>query len=135
MLPGMFFIKAMSNLKLKNLKNAIKKCNGFYLGVAKCLGCSSPTAIKYVNKWEDTKELFLISQIVINEMAIERYIEALDNGEQWAIDRILKRMPEEGLSPEETKKETKIEINIQDEFKKLADSLEATEIKKPDNES
>lgn len=95
------------------VKNAIKKSGGFYNGVAQYLGCSSPTAKKYVDKWEETRELFLMSQIPINQLALERYIEALQDGEQWAIDRILRRMPEEGLSPDKPeKKEEKDDQNI-----------------------
>jgi len=105
--------------------NAIKECGGFYTYVAKYLGCSSPTAKIYVNKWPETKELFLMSQFTINDKAIKKFESAIDNGEQWAIDRILKRMPEEGLSPdqkEEIHDNSSQAIDMMKEFAKMLES-------------
>lgn len=119
------------NYTKKEVLKAIKAGKGFYNYTGKALGCSNHTAKTYVEKWPETLEAFKQQQQEINCLGIEAFIRALKEDKEWAIERILRRMPEEGLQKDAV---IESEINIQDEFKKLADALEATEVKKPDHE-
>jgi hypothetical protein len=79
---------------------AISRSEGFVLGVQLLLRCCTKTATAYIKKWPETELAFELARIPAGKKAIEKFLEAVDRGEQWAIDRMLRRMPEEGLSPD-----------------------------------
>jgi hypothetical protein len=90
---------------------AISLSDGFLLGVQEVLKCSAPTASEYIKKWPETQLAFEIAKIPPKKLCLQRYMQALDDGERWAIDRMLRQMPEEGLSPDKPDKKESQEQN------------------------
>lgn len=69
---------------------AIKGSGGIVSAVGSKLGCAWHTADKYINKWETTRRAMADEGEKVLDLAENKLIEAIQNGEQWAIQTLLK---------------------------------------------
>ena len=75
--------------KKQTVLEAVTNSAGVMEYVAQKLSCSWETAKKYVDKWEETKEAFAISECKLHTLAYKSFHKAIGNGERWAVERIL----------------------------------------------
>jgi hypothetical protein len=77
------------NYKKEQVLEAVNNSAGVMEYVAQKLNCTWETARKYVNKWEETKEAFAVSECKLHTLAYKSFHKAVANGERWAVERML----------------------------------------------
>ena len=75
--------------KKETVLEAVNNSAGVMEYVAQKLGCTWRTARTYVDKWEETKEAFSVSECKLHTLAYKSFHKAIGNGERWAVERIL----------------------------------------------
>lgn len=74
-----------ANIKKIEVINAIKDSAGIMSHVARKLNCDWHTAKKYVEKWEETKQALVDECEAILDLAENKTIEAINNGDMQTI--------------------------------------------------
>lgn len=74
----------------RDIKNAIKGSGGILSVVAEAIGVDWNTIDKYVNTFDDLRELVDVESEVILDLAENKLIKALHSGERWALEFILR---------------------------------------------
>jgi len=77
------------NYTIDQVLDAVNNSAGVMEYVAQKLNCTWDTARKYVNKWEETKEAFEVSECKLHTLAYKSFHKAISDGERWAVERIL----------------------------------------------
>ncbi len=77
------------NYSKNQVLNAVAKSAGIMSVVADKLDCDWVTAAKYVAKWTETQKAHDAQKAKLARKAFSRYIEAIDAGERWALERVL----------------------------------------------
>ncbi len=77
------------NYSMEKVLDAVEISHGVTANVAAELGCTWETAVKYIGKWKATRELHEVQKCKLAEICISKYIEAIERGERWAIERAL----------------------------------------------
>lgn len=77
------------NYKKQQVLDAVNNSAGVMEYVAQKLGCTWATARRYVDKWDETREAFDISECKLHTLAYKSFHKAIGSGERWAVERIL----------------------------------------------
>jgi len=77
------------NYTKETVLEAVNNSAGVMEYVAQRLGCTWRIARKYVDKWDETKEAFEVSECKLHTLAYRSFHKAIKNGERWAVERML----------------------------------------------
>lgn len=75
----------MANTTKRAVLKAIDDSGGIISTVAKRLGKDWSTARRYINMWDETKALFNAEVERVTDLAENRLIQQISEGERWAI--------------------------------------------------
>lgn len=78
------------NYDIPTIKKAIQNSGGLYSNIARALGCEWHTARKYVEQYEETKELYDNENESILDLAESKLIENINKNDDTAIIFYLK---------------------------------------------
>lgn len=79
----------MATLSKKKFKEALPGSHGVQAVIARKLNLDRSTITKFLNKHPDMRNLCVQEREKIIDVAENRLFKAADNGEKWAVDKIL----------------------------------------------
>lgn len=76
--------------KAETVIEAIQGSNGIITNIAHRLGCSRATALRFVNKWECTRQALDDETQSVLDAAESKLFQQMNNSEPWAVQFLLK---------------------------------------------
>ena len=82
----------LNQIKLEDVKQTLIETRGLITMAAKRLGCSRSTIYNYLNEHEELRETLEEARQLQVDMAESKLFDAVDRGEPWAVNTVLKTL-------------------------------------------
>lgn len=121
----------MTKLSVKKFKDALPGSYGVQAVIAKKCGVHRQTITDFLKKHPNLKELCMAEREKIIDVSENRLFKAADNGEKWAVDKILSTIGKNRGYVETTNidhsgdKDNKVEVRIVEVLKSEDEDEEA----------
>ena len=82
----------LNQIKLEDVKQTLIETRGLITMAARRLGCSRSTIYNYLNEHEELRETLEEARQLQVDMAESKLFDAVDRGEPWAVNTVLKTL-------------------------------------------